>query len=203
MISYIKGKVVDIESNKIIIENNNIGYELFLCENSIYRLKKGEVFEFFVYTSFSMYDGFKLYGFIEKTHLDIFNLLISSIPNTGSKKAMEYLNKIIKSPSEFKKAILTRDYKTLKNLFGFTSKTSEKLILALKDKINELSYDIKDSKERSITTNYETVINALVSLGYKVSEAKEALNETLIEIEGEKTIEELIKLTLRKIASKR
>ncbi|HPO95283.1 MAG TPA: Holliday junction ATP-dependent DNA helicase RuvA [Elusimicrobiales bacterium] len=203
MISYIKGKIIEISEDYIILETNGVGYKIKTCQSLISRLNRQAVCEFFIYPSFSMYEGFNLYGFLEKKHLEIFELLMNSIPNTGPKKAIEYLNKILKSPEDFKKAIQTKDTKTLKNLFGFTAKTSDKLILSLKDRIQRFETSENQRYEsEAFGSSYETALNALISLGYKVSDSREALNSVLEE-KGEKklTIEDLIKLSLRKISS--
>ena len=61
-------------------------------------------------------------------------LLLREIPGTGSKKALEYLDKISKSAPDFRRAILEGDSRALVSLFGFTKKTAEKMIVALKDR---------------------------------------------------------------------
>jgi len=200
MISYIKGRIISINSNSLIVENNGIGYEVYICEGHIGSFSIGDEKTFWIYSTFSMYDGFKLYGFVSKEELEIFKMLLSSIPNTGPKKAMEYLNKIIKSIDDFKMAVLNQDGKILKNLFGFTTKTAQKILFSLKDKIGEYSNDLPaTSKDYS---NYETVVSALVSLGYKASQAKDAIEMVMDENRAKTlSIEEMIKLSLKKLNS--
>jgi len=198
MISYIKGKIKEINSDSIILENNNIGFEVYVCENYISKFSIGDEKSFWTYLSFNMYDGFKIYGFISKEEFEIFKMLLSSIPNTGPKKAMEYLNKITKSINDFKTAIANQDSNILKNLFGFSTKTSQKILFSLKDKISIYSTNLQnDSYDYS---SYETVVNALVSLGYKANQAKEAFYNVIEENRGkELSIEEIIKLSLKKL----
>ena len=199
MISYIKGKIIKIDEESVTIENNGIGYDIYLCENHIKRFIEGCEAFFWVYQTFSIYDGFKLYGFISKDELEVFKILLS-IPNTGPKKAIEYLNKIVRSIDDFKLAIINQDQKMLKNLFGFTPKTSQKIIFSLKDKIS--AQVSKSFSQMDKYSNYETAINALVSLGYKLSQAKQAIDDIIYENKGKDiSIEEIIKLSLKKLSS--
>lgn len=204
MISYIKGRVIEVDNaaESIIVRVNDVGYELYVGQSILNSIKKDEIYEFFVYSSFSMYEGFKFYGFKDRKQLEIFKLFLNSIPNTGARKAMEYLNKILKSPSDFKKAIINRDIKLLKNLFGFTPKTSEKLIISLKDKELDFNENEKEDYTQYLSGNYyETVLNALINLGYKSSQANYVIKEVIQEIRGKKiTIEDMIKLSLKKLS---
>jgi len=203
MISYIKGKVIQSDESSVIVENSGIGYEIYLCESLIATLQKGEIYEFFIYSSYTMYDGFRLYGFTDRKQLEIFKLLQGSIPNTGAKKALEYLNKILKSISDFKKAITTQDTKLLKNMFGFTPKTSEKIIMALKDKMDKFETGKEEKyKAAAYSLYYDTALNALISLGYKASESKDAINSVIDENKDRSlTAEDIIKLSLKKIST--
>lgn len=202
MIAYIKGKILEIKEDRIIIENNGVGYEVFLCENHLKNLKAGNTLELFISSSFSMYEGLKLYGFTTSEEKDIFELLKTSIPNTGAKKAMDYLNKILKSTTDFKNAVITQNTKLLKTIFGFTPKTADRLIQSLKDKIDKLNFSEEEKLiSNIISKEYDTALNALVNLGFKATDAKLALNEVLEENRGKKlTLEDLIKYSLSKLS---
>ena len=201
MISYIKGKVISINQNTITLETSGIGYEITMTESDASKLRLGEVVEIHIVTSFSMYDGIRLYGFVNEDDKKLFNLIKDTLPNTGNAKTMDYLNKIQKSVSEFKRSVIRGDERTLKNVFGFTSKTSRKIIDFLQDKIkNEDHYDITS---QSYFHHYETALNALVNLGYRTSEVKDAISEILYQ-NREKgiTLEDLIKLCIKKLSGK-
>ncbi|MEF3280209.1 MAG: hypothetical protein K6357_04500 [Elusimicrobiota bacterium] len=202
MISYLKGKVINISGNNVLVENNGIGWEIFLCDFDISKISINSICEFYIHNSFSPYEGGKMYGFLSLSEKVIFNLLCDSVPDTGAKKAMDYLNKILKSVSDFKKAIKTQDIKTLKNLFGFTPKTAQKIIDSLKDKVDRL--ETEEQSKYSFTVfskHYETAINALVGLGYKLSDARMAVNTVGEEFKDKNiNIEDLIKLSLKKLS---
>lgn len=202
MIVYIRGKVLDIGKDHVIVENSGIGYEIIMTANDIARINKGDVLEFFLLNSFSMYEGGKLYGFLTKEDKELFELIRSTIPNTGNYKAIEYLNKIQRSVNEFKKAVIKGDEKTLKNIFGFTPKTSKKIIDFLRDKIKE-GIDNKDIRSMSYSNFYEMAYNALINLGYKSIEAKTAVSEVISENSDKNiTLEDIIKFSLKKLSGK-
>lgn len=201
MIGYIKGKIIEINKDFVILENSGIGYEISMTSNDISRLKEGDIVEIFLINSFSMYDGNKLYGFLAREDKELFKLIKDTIPNTGNLKALDYLNKIQKSVDEFKKAVVKGDEKMLKNIFGFTQKTARKIIDFLKDKIKcEVSNDLKTV---SYSNLYETAYNALINLGYKSLDAKTVVSEVISEnTQKNITLEEIIKLSLKKLSGK-
>lgn len=198
MIGYIKGKVKSIMDDSVIVDVNGIGYEIYLTRSQIEVLKKNEIVEFYTITSMSMYEGIRLYGFRNDEEKAIFELIKSEIPNIGNKKALEYLNKIQKSIVDFKKAVLKSDEKTLRHIFGFTSKTAKKIIDFLKEKIR---LDDNEKGELSISYQlYEPALNALVNLGFKASDAKVAILEVIDENRDKKLpIEDIIKIALKKL----
>jgi len=201
MIVYLKGKIKAKNHQSVTIENNGIGYEVILCPHSIENISLNEEREIYISESFSIYEGTTLYGFTSYDHKNIFELFRNSIPGTGAKKAMEYLNKALKSTTEFKKAILKNDTKLLTGIFGFTPKTAEKILSSLKDKIK----DVFSEEEKEIHSSYDIlkyndVLNALVSLGYKSGISKEILEEISNEIDMKNLkTEEILKIALKKI----
>lgn len=204
MIAILRGKIIDVKEDYVIIDNFGIGYEVLMTENDLNSLKKGEEVELFIYTSYSMYEGIKLYGFRNQSNRRIFEIIKSEIPNTGNQKAMDYLNKIQKSVSQFYNAVEKKDEKMLKNIFGFTPKTAKKIIDFLHDKISLIGQD-SGFKETSSLNGlvYENAVNALVNLGYRVSEAKAALGEVISENRDKNiTLEDMIKYSLKKLSGR-
>lgn len=201
MISYLKGKVILANANVIIIENSGIGYEIIMTENDISKINLGSIIEVYILSSFSMYEGIKLYGFLSDEEKKLFELIKSTIPNTGNAKAMDYLNRIQRSVSDFKKAVIRGDEKMLKTIFGFTTKTSKKIIDFLRDKISDEAGN--DIISQSHYNNYEAALNALLNLGYKSGEAKSAISEVISENREKKiTLEDMIKFSIRKLSGR-
>jgi Holliday junction DNA helicase RuvA len=197
MIYSIKGEIQEILEDSAIVENSGISYKIYMCSNSLLTLKKGSEVSLFISASFSMYEGQLLYGFLSREEKEIFELFKNNIPNTGSKKSLEYLNKVIKSPMDFKKAIYNKDVKALTSIFGFTNKTAQKIADLLKSKIEEIKpYEISDYNKNS--QEYENALNALISLGYKSNSIKEVLKD-IFSTQEKMELQEIIKLALKKL----
>lgn len=180
MIDFISGTLAYKTLSTAVIETAGIGYAVSITADTFNKLPAdGKSAKLYIVESAGMYGGvISYYGFISREERDMFNLLKDEVPSTGAKKAMEYLDKISKSFADFKSAVIKRDVSMLSGIFGFTKKTAEKLVAALKDKIVNVS--VNDSaKWSNITVGSipSEAVAALVSLGYKEIDAREAVNK--------------------------
>src|SRR5437763_398889 len=90
-------------------------------------------------------------------------MLLKEVPGTGSKKALDYLDKISKSSPDFRRAILEGDARALVGLFGFTRKTADKMIVALKDRLAGLRLSGKEKWSPALpTTGFGEAVAALI-----------------------------------------
>lgn len=201
MIAYLKGEIIRARAENVIISVNGVGYCVNMAPVSAEALAQGEEAELFIAQSFSQFDGPLLYGFLNEGEQDLFELFRAEIPKTGAKKALEYLNKALKSLPDFKAAITKGDDRILRSIFGFSPKTSEKLIAALRDKMDALSISgearIHESGLGS-EPRLEQVLSALTSLGYTAPQARKALAALDQEgITAADTVEDLVRRALR------
>lgn len=198
MISYLKGELVEKKEKYIIIDVNNIGYEIALSTSSIMGLPSiGASIKIYTYLHVRE-DAVALFGFITKDDLEMFKLLIT-VNGIGPKGALGILSGL--SADEIRFAVLAEDVNTITKAPGVGKKTASKLILELKDK-----FQLKDVFEQSINNKQNTnkimeikdeAIQALVILGYSSSDAMKAIRQ--IEIDDNMTVDELIKQCLKKI----
>lgn len=199
MIAYLKGEVLETTEESAIVVCNGIGYEVTLSKASVQNLVIGTQIELFITESLSPYDGTTLYGFLQKEDKELWQLFKTAIPNTGPKKAMEYLNKALRSVADFHNAIVTKDPKILTSIFGFTAKTAEKLITSLKDKMD--TFTPRGTSKIKVVGDapyLSEALNALNALGYSVPEARRALEKLQTEgISPSEKIENIIKQALR------
>ncbi|WP_425446037.1 Holliday junction branch migration protein RuvA [Dethiothermospora halolimnae] len=190
MFSYIKGQLEEIGDNYVVIENNDIGYIINTSQNSIANLK-GKEGKVKLYTHLHVReDDISVFGFYNKEELDMFNLLLL-VSKIGPKVALSILSTL--STSNIKLAIISNDVKTLSKAPGIGKKTANRLILELKDKIDD---DIPIEGEDLLTNGDifdDEVIGALLALGYTRVEANSALKK--IDKTGLNT-EDIIKKTL-------
>lgn len=178
MYSYIKGSL-EIKSNGyVVIDNNDIGYKIFMSEKGIEAL--GEIGnKVKVYTYYYVReDNISLFGFTSNEELRMFELLIS-VSGVGAKSAINMLSAI--SPSDFALAIISNDISGLVKIPGIGSKTAQRIILELKDKLKtEEAISKVDSKIKVAITeenNAQEAIAALQVLGYNKKEVEKVLEK--------------------------
>ncbi|MFA6434110.1 MAG: Holliday junction branch migration protein RuvA [Elusimicrobiales bacterium] len=204
MIASLRGPVTAKTEESAVIEAGGIGYEVFLCETSLRNLgPEGSSVFVLVAESISMYGGTALYGFLTREEKGLFDLFRDAVPNTGAKKALDYLNKALKSLPDFKQAVVKNDPKLLTSIFGFTAKTADKLIAALKDKLPDFQ-TTGSARLGAFAAQgvYAQVLNALASLGFRAAEAKAALEAAAEESQGAETAEQLLKRALNRLSPK-
>jgi Holliday junction DNA helicase RuvA len=201
MLAYLRGRVVHKDEESAVVEANGLGYEVFFCEPSLEALgPEGSSVEIFIAESISMYGGTALYGFLSREEKKLFDLLRDAVPNTGAKKAMDYLGKAVKSMPDFTSAVAAKDLKRLTAIFGFTAKTADKLISALKDKLPQAG--TAGGGLPPASGAYMQAMNALTALGFRAGEAREALEEAAAEAGSSATAETIIRLALKRLSPK-
>lgn len=199
MIAYLKGEILEVKEDGAIILCSGVGYEVNLARGSALELTVGQETAFYVAESISPYDGTVLYGFLTKEDKELWTLFKTAIPNTGPKKAMEFLNKALRSVADFHNAILKRDPKILTGIFGFTAKTAEKLINSLKDKMDALTVQGESKIKVLDEAPYLSgVLEALEALGYSAAEARRAMEKLHADgVDPDEPLETIIREALR------
>ena len=135
MYAYIKGKIEEVSEGSLIIECGGIGYEVFVSNQTAAELSsaKGEVK---LYTFYKVAeDDVALYGFARKEEKEMFRKLIA-VSGVGPKAALAILSGI--SLKDLALSIATRDAARLTRIKGVGKKTAERIILELKEKVQEL-----------------------------------------------------------------
>ena len=197
MIAFLKGEVFEIRENSAIVLAGGVGYEVNMPQASLSSLEEGREASLYITESLSPYDGTSLYGFISKDDQTLFLLFKESIPNTGPKKALEFLSKALRSLPDFHRAIINQDAKILTGIFGFTAKTAQKIIDAMKGKMDTLTVQ-GVTKIKTLDTPYMSeLLAALSALGYSMAEARRAIEKLHNEGGLSNNMEENIKSALR------
>lgn len=203
MISFIKGIVADIEEDKIIIECNNIGYNVFVPSSLIGSIgRTGTEIKLHTYMSVRE-DAITLFGFRDKEELNLFKKMIS-VSGIGPKGALGILSTL--SVDNLKLAIMSEDAKVIAKSPGIGAKTASKLILELKDKINMdgVSDRYPDNSTDDFAHSGETslqkdAMDALVSLGYSSSESLNAVRKACSKNKDISDVSTIIKFALKEI----
>lgn len=196
MITYIVGELTYIDNNTIILEACGVGYEITVPESVIPSLSGiGSSIKIYTYQNVKE-DALDLYGFLTMDDLKIFKQLIT-VNGIGPKGALSILSVI--SPDELRLAVISDDVKKIQSAPGIGSKTAQKLIIELKDKlkIEDVVYDLHDEKD-IVKSVRDEAVSALISLGYSNSESVSAVS-TLVITEN-MTSEDILKQALKKLA---
>lgn len=184
MISLLKG-TIELNTDKyVVVDVGGVGYKVFISGNTFKNLpKKGEKVKLYTHLHVRE-DAMELYGFLTREELEFFELLIS-ISGIGPKGALNILT--VASVDTLKRAIVNEESSILTKVSGIGKKTAEKIILELKNKVGDeyLGKGVSESE----------AIDALMSLGYKLQESREALKKVPKNIEGvENRVREALKL---------
>lgn len=171
MISFLRGKIIYKAGTYFILETNNIGYQIFASENFLNSVKQGEEKEVFTHHQIKE-DASDLYGFNSIDDLELFEMLIS-VSGVGPKSALGVMN--IASGEDIKDSIIRGDANLLTKVSGIGKKTAERLVLELKNKVVRLVGGKISPLNVSVSLGSDE-IDALVSLGYSIAEARDALN---------------------------
>lgn len=205
MISFVKGKLVYIYENTIIVENNGIGYEIFVPMSVIGNMPQiGS--EVMIYTYMNVReDALQLFGFLDRDTLEVFKLLIT-VSGIGPKGAIGVLGTL--SADDIRYAVMSEDAKTIAKAPGIGAKTASKVVIELKDKLKmrDVAPDIKseiDGQQSIFEDNSKQAVSdaieALAALGYSATEATKAVRKA--DTGEDTTVEELLKQSLKYLYS--
>lgn len=190
MIAKLTGKIEYLKSNYAVVDVSGIGYKVFLSAYTFGKVAgMGEV-SLFIHT-YVREDTLALYGFLTSEELEMFELLIS-ISGIGPKAGMGILS--IATPKTIKTAILNEDPSILTKVSGIGKKTAERVILELRNKVADMT-----TGEKEEATIDSDAIEALLTMGYSVSEARDALKIVPLDI---KDVGQRVKMALRNLGRK-
>ena len=199
MISYIKGELIALEEEKVILDINGVGFGIYIPAQAMHMLPPvGNEVRLHTYMNVRE-DAIQLFGFLTRDDLKVFKLLIG-VSGIGPKGGLHILSQL--TPDDLRFAVMANDIKAIAAAPGIGKKTAEKLIIELKDKLSiedVLSKTEEHSGFRSPSNAGGEVqaeaIQALVALGYGNTEAMKAVKQ--ISMEEDLTLEEVLKLALK------
>ena len=194
MIGYLSGEITLVDPTLILIEAGGIGYEVKISLNTYSKLKDLRSGKVHTYLHIKE-DAHTLYGFYSTEEKSLFVKLIS-ISGVGPSTAILMLSSM--GVDDIQEAIAKEDVTTIKGVKGIGSKTAERIVLELKDKIRK-EYGQKEIEvipDRFKEIREEALI-ALVTLGIQKSMAEKNINKILKNVDKDVTLEEVIKLALK------
>lgn len=195
MIAYIDGKLVFKEPASVIIDVNGVGYQIKTSLNTYSALPPGERCRLQTYLHIKE-DAHTLYGFMTTAEKDLFLLLIS-ISGVGPNTGLTILSSL--TVEEVQQAILREDVRTIQQVKGIGSKTAQRIILELRDKIKKetLTSDASALPAATHNTVRAEALSALVTLGFVKNVAEKTIDAIIKRESRNLSVEELIKFALK------
>ena len=193
MITHLKGKLVEKSPTNVVIEVNGIGYWLNISLTTFSQIPDNENIKLFTHLQIKE-DSHSLYGFYSKKEREIFRLLIS-VSGVGTSTARTMLSSL--DPQQVVEAISSNNVSIIQSVKGIGSKTAQRLIIELRDKILKI-YDLDETYVNSNNTTREEALSALEVLGIN-KKSSERLVDNIIKENQDISVEEIIKETLKNI----
>lgn len=196
MIGFVEGIIEYIDVDNIVVNNNGVGYNVFMPASQIDTLNVDETVRVFTYLNVRE-DAMQLFGFLTRDDLEVFKLLIT-VNGIGPKGGLAVLSTI--TTDDLRVAVISEDAKAISKAPGIGAKTAQKVIIELKDKLN-----LEDVLEPKLDANFQVndnnsmseAVMALVALGYSQADAYRVV-KSIDNIE-ELDVENVIKMALKKI----
>jgi len=197
MLYYIKGQIVEVGTESVVLDNHGIGYEILTTGRVLQDLiRKGQE-ETLLYTHLQVREDERvLFGFPDRSDIRVFRQLLS-VSGVGPKAALAILNTL--TVEELYYAVQSGDSKAIAKAQGVGPKTAQRVVVDLKGVLQPGADDpeiesFSGSEDRSVIS--ETA-EALTSLGYSNTDALRAIRK----VEGAETmtVEQLLSAALRKL----
>ncbi|MDN3202836.1 Holliday junction branch migration protein RuvA [Algoriphagus sediminis] len=196
MIAYLEGKLAFKDPTYVIIDVSGVGYLVKISLQTYSKIKDQESIKLLTHLHIKE-DSHTLFGFKEEGERAMF-LLLLSINGVGPNTALMVLSSL--STEEIEHAILAGDVGLIQRVKGIGAKTAQRIILELKDKIGK-----SDSGNTQISTGFlnpnnkirQEALQALITLGFPKAAAEKNLDKVLKKTDGEISLEDLIKASLK------
>jgi len=193
MIAHLQGKLVEKTPTQVVIDCGGVGYHVNISLHTYSLLPATDYIKLFTHLQIKE-DSHTLFGFVEKSEREIFKLLLS-VSGIGASIARTMLSSL--DPKQITNAIASGDVGTIQSIKGIGSKTAQRVILDLKEKVLKL-YDLDEVSMSQSNTNRDEALSALEVLGF-VRKASERVVEKIIKDAPESTVEFIIKQALKNL----
>ena len=193
MIAHLQGKLVEKSPTHIIIDCGGVGYHVNISLHTYSLLPLTDFIKLFTHLQIKE-DSHTIFGFVEKSEREIFKLLLS-VSGIGASIARTMLSSL--DPKQITNAIASGDVNTIQSIKGIGSKTAQRVILDLKEKVLKL-YDLDEVSMSQNNTNRDEALSALEVLGF-VRKASERVVEKIVKENPDSSVESIIKLALKNL----
>ena len=194
MITHIKGKLVEKSPTSVIIDVNGIGYLINISLNTFSAIPDQENLKLYTHLQIKE-DSHTLFGFYSIKEREIFRLLIS-VSGIGASIARTMLSSL--SPEQIIQGISIGDSAMIQSVKGIGLKTSQRVIIELKDKVLKI-YDLDDKISfQNSNTAKEEALSALEVLGINKKTSEKLVDKIILD-NADASVELIIKEALKNL----
>ena len=201
MIAHLRGRIFEKHPNRIVVDVNGVGYDVSVPLSTFYGLgDPGSDIALRIHTHVRE-DALALYGFSTALEQDLFERLIG-ISGIGPKLALAVMSGI--EPRDLVRAIERGDLARLTAIPGVGTKTAERIVLELKDRLPRAraAAGPADGVEREAPPLHDDLLSALMNLGYHRPLAEKAVAAALKAVGSDSGFERTLKQALRELAAR-
>ena len=200
MIAFLTGKLAFKSPTLLTLDVQGVGYEVHIPLSTYYALPNlDEITALNIHTHLRE-DAIQLFGFSSPHEKELF-LLLTTVSGVGPKLALSVLSNL--PVPELLRAIQTDDVDKLTTIPGIGKKSASRVTLELKDKVGKLQAGSTQSPSPETADTdgpFEDALSALVHLGYRRQDAKEALARVTKASSGPIALKHLIREGLKELA---
>ena len=193
MIAHIQGKLVEKLPTEVLIDCGGVGYQVNISLHTYSLIPDTENIKLFTYLQIKE-DSHTLFGFVEKSEREIFKMLLS-VSGIGASIARTMLSSL--EPKQIIQALASGDVATIQSIKGIGSKTAQRAILDLKEKVLKI-YNLDEVSMVQNNTNKDEALSALEVLGFNKKLAEKAVDKIVKET-PEASVETIIKQALKNL----
>lgn len=199
MIAFLTGRLAFKAPTHLTLDVQGVGYEVHIPLSTYYALPNlDEVTALNIHTHLRE-DAIQLFGFLSQSEKESF-LLLTSVSGIGPKLALSVLSSL--PITDLVHAIQTEDIEKLATVPGIGKKSAGRIVLELKDKVSKIqggSSRLATADTSAVDGPYEDALSALINLGYRPQDAKEALKRVIKTATGSLALKELIREGLKEL----
>ncbi len=200
MIAFLTGRLAFKAPTHLTLDVQGVGYEVHIPLSTYYALPNlDEVTALNIHTHLRE-DAIQLFGFLSQSEKESF-LLLTSVSGIGPKLALSVLSNL--SVMDLVHAIRSEDVEKLATVPGIGKKSAGRIALELKDKVDKIQgvrTPVAAADVPELDGPYEDALSALINLGYRAQDAKEALKRVIKAAPGSLALKELIRNGLKELA---
>jgi len=200
MIASLAGRLAFKAPTSLVLDVHGVGYEVFIPLSTYYGLPNlGESISLSVHTHVRE-DAIQLFGFLTSQEKDAF-VLLTSVSGVGPKLALSVLSAL--SVLNLVSAIQSGDIDKLTTVPGIGQKSASRLVLELKDKVVKLHpglAPVSDTPRQGQDATFDDALSALVNLGYRSQDAREALKHVKKSNAEPIALKDMIRESLKELA---